>query len=169
MNNTTRLPSPIRNYIAAQVEINTSYTNIIDSVEQKYDRTVSRGTITKIKYKFEETKSTNDKPRSGRPRIFTEGQVDEIVQVIEEDRKLTAVDIKRDTYLNSPGASLSTIKNRLAERGLRASSSIPQSIPAEALSECLEFARVYVKTPDIWDKFIFSDESDLFPYKSGKL
>ena len=95
--------------------------------------------------------------------------MDEIVQVIEEDRKLIAVDIERDTYLNSPSASLSTIKNRWAERGLRASFSIPQYIPAEALSEYLEFARVYVKTPDIWDKFVFSDESDLFPYKSGKL
>ena len=131
MNNTSRpLPSPIRNYIASQAEINIPYTNIVHSVEQKYDRTVSRGTITKIKVKFEETKSTSDKPRTGRPRIFTEDQVDEIVQVVEGDRNLTAVDIERDAYLNHPGASLTTIKNRLTERGLRASSSIPQSIPA---------------------------------------
>ena len=40
MNNTSRpLPSPIRNYIASQAEINIPYTNIVRSVEQKYDRT----------------------------------------------------------------------------------------------------------------------------------
>jgi len=75
MNEESRhLPSNIRNYIVAKAEASEPYQNIVESVEEKYGRIISKGTITKLKEKFEETKSTDDLPRSSRPRIFTESQ-----------------------------------------------------------------------------------------------
>ena len=121
MESTSRkLPSLIRSYIAVQAEIGTKYNNIVSKMQKNYDRTISKGTISKIAAKFEGTKSIADKPRSDRPHLFTDEQEDAIIEAVEDDRKISAVDVAMDIELNEVGTSLSTIKNVLAANGLNA-------------------------------------------------
>jgi len=170
MNNSNRyLPPNIRNYIATQAEEGEKYSKISEKVERKFHRTVMKGTISKIFSKFKETGSTEDLPRSGRPNLFTEEEQKDIIKASKKDRKLTATDISRDGKLNKPKASPQTICNLLNKEGLITSSSLPTYIPEKVIDKRLALALHYDKTPEIWNKVVFSDEAELYPYKSGKL
>lgn len=163
------LPLDVRAHILLRAQAGDKYENIVENVAHKYNRNISKGTITKIRDKYEETESLLDKPRSGRPPLFDQMEVEEIITAVENDPKMTAVDVCNDPYLNKPSASLSTIEHLLNEHGLIATTAHPQQLSQDTIDKRLTFAREYIKKPEVWPKIIFSDESDLFPYKSGKL
>ena len=168
-NNSHYLPCYVRSYILALKESGEKYATIVEKVAEKYDRNISTGTITKIGNKFENTNSVADLPKTGRPRIFTEEEEESIIMTVLEDRKTTAVDIYRDPKLNKSNATERTIQNVLSRDGLMASARLPEYIPPDSKHQRLLFAEKYSKEPNIWSKVIFSDESDIFPYKAGKL
>ncbi len=61
MNNNNRyLPLEVRSFIIGQAENEKPYREIVSNVEQKYGRIISKGTISKISAKFEETKTVDD-------------------------------------------------------------------------------------------------------------
>lgn len=163
------LPLHIRSYILAQTEIGEKYDSLVENVYKKYRRIISKGTITKLKAKVQAHGTTADLPKTGRPRIFNEEEKQTLIDRVLEDRKTTAVDLWKDPELNSNQGSVRTIRNILAAEGLFASSRLPVYIPPDSIQERLLFAKKYVKNSDIWLKTIFSDESDIYPYKSGKL
>jgi transposase len=163
------LPIHIRSYIVAQVESGVSYTNIVEKVQLKHGKKVSKGTITKIYSKFQETGTIEDLPKSGRPHIYTLDQEMEIVEAVKNDRKLTSVDIARDPTLNKSNVTDRTIQNILNREGLFARTTQPIIISEASIEKRLAFANKYIAQPQVWPTIVFSDESDLFPYKSGKL
>jgi len=93
---------------------------------------------------------------------------EKIVTAVENDPKMTAVDVYNDPKLNKPNASWSKIQHLLNDHGLLATTTHPKQLKPDTIDQRLIFAREY-KKPEVWPKIIFTDESDLFPYKSGKL
>ena len=57
----------------------------------------------------------------------------------------------------------------LKSHGLQATTTQPQQISSDTIAARLTFAYEHDKKLDFWPKVVFSDESDLLPYKSGKL
>ena len=68
------LPIDVRNYIIGQLQSYVSYSVFIQRVETRYNRTITKGAISKLKDKFEEINSVNDLPKVGRPQFFTDNQ-----------------------------------------------------------------------------------------------
>lgn len=163
-----RLPIDVRNYMAIQAETGVSYSNIVENVAQKYNRTIYKGTISKIVAKYQETGATEDLPWEGRPRSLSQNQEEAIVEAVKNDHKLTAVSVARDKKLNKAKVSPQTILNILAQEGLNASISAPKSFSLTAIDKRLLFAKKYVNNAEIWRSITFSDEADLFSYKSGR-
>ena len=163
------IPAQIRSYIVGQVESGFTYDQTIENVERKYSRIVTKGAISKIMDKFYTTGNVNDLPRKGAPHIYSTQQEQMIIDTVKKDRKLTGVDVARDPKLNKYEATERTIQNILNRDGLKARTSQPRSIAPTSINQRLEFASKFIDQPDIWPFIIFSDESDLFPYKSGKL
>lgn len=163
------LPDYIRNYIVGQVECGFLYDTIVENVRIQFSRIISKGTISKIYAKFLATDSVHDLPRPGAPHLYTSRQEEKIIEAVKNDRKLTGADIARDPKLNKKNATERTIQNILNQDGLIARTSQPKFIGEDSIEQRMRIATILVEKPDIWPCIIFSDESDLFPYKSGKL
>ena len=163
------LPLDIRAYIIAQAENGLKYNNIIENVQQKYDRAIYKGTISKIIQKFRETGYIEDKPKTGRPNIFNDLEKQAMVQAVENDRMLTGIDVHRNYTLNNHDASVRTVQSIIKEAGLIASTTCPISISEASIERCVSFANDHLREKGVWSRIVFSDESDLFPYKSRKL
>lgn len=80
---------------------------------------VNQSTISRLVARYNQTATTNDRPRTGRPRVTTPGQ-DRYIRVLHlRDRTITA----ESTAARVPGLrriSGQTVRNRLREVGLRA-------------------------------------------------
>ncbi len=59
------LPDHTKYFIADKVDEKYSYDEIVDAVQEKFSRTISKGTITKILNKLEETGSVNNRWNGG--------------------------------------------------------------------------------------------------------
>ena len=136
----SNLPSHVRAYILGQAENDVAYKTIVQNVESTYGRTISRGTISKIRDKFEEFKTVEELPRSGRPRIFGSEEEQAIVTAVEEDPKMTATDVFIDGDLNKANASLRTIQYLLNKNGLEATTTQPTQLTPERIQKRLDFA-----------------------------
>lgn len=80
---------------------------------------VHPSTITRLWDRFRRTTSTNDRPRSGRPRVTTPAQ-DRYIRVTHlRDRHRTARDTAQEQF-GARRVSDQTIRNRLREAGIRA-------------------------------------------------
>ena len=107
-------------------------------------------------------------PRSGRSSKLSEMEEEKLIEAVEQDRKLTANSIAKNPKLNPQDLSSRTITRKLNNRGLFDATSVPQSIEDKNKSDRLRLA--LSQTKDInWDYVIFSDESDLFPDRPGKI
>ena len=115
------------------------------------------------------TGSLIDKPRCRRPKLLSSIEEKEIVRAVERDPKLTAVDIFNDPKLNEFNASIRTIQYLLKDQSLEATTTQPLQLTQDAIDLRLDFANKYMKELSLWPKRVFSDESDLYPYKGGKL
>src|SRR4051794_33606718 len=109
----SHLSIDIRSYIVGLVEGGFSYTEIIEKAAEKYSRNISRGTISKLYSKFEDTGSVEDLTRPGRPHIYSKQQEQAIVNRVKSDRKLTCADIARSPKMNKMNAHKTTIQNIL--------------------------------------------------------
>ena len=159
----------IRADILLQAQAGIKYENIVENVAHDHKKNISKGIITKIRDKYDDTNTLIDKPRPGRPKLLEPEEEKAIIRAVKKDPKLTAVDIYNDPELNQPNASIRTIQYLLKEYGLEATTTQPQKLSPEAIEQRLAFANKYMNEPDIWPKIVFSDESDLYPYKAGKL
>ena len=163
------LPLDVRACILLQVQAKDKYDDIINFIEEEHSEKISKGAITNIKRKYEETKYPLDKPRSGRPKLLYPMDEEAIVEAVELNPKLTAHDVYKDKTLNASNVSLRKMQYLLKDHGLLATTTQPKKISANALEDRLSFAENMPKYLSFGIRVVFSDESDMFPYKSGKL
>ena len=162
------IPPEVRYFIVSEASAGTKYQFIIELVQSKFGRNVSKSAISSIVSKYDEYGKVEDLPRSGRPSKLSEMEEEKLIEAVEQDRKLTANNIAKNPKLNPPGLSSRTITRKLNNRSLFDATSVPQSIEDKNKADRLRLA--LSQTKDInWDYVIFSDESDLFPDRPGKI
>ncbi len=165
------IPLEVRSYIVAQAALGIKQIDIVDLVEEFFGLNLTQGGISKIISKYKERRTVKDRPRPGRPNKLTKNQELAIVRAVEKDRILNATQASKDRNLNPPGnfhVSAQTISRTLNKYGLKDSTDVVAQIPQEAEVERYNFPRVEEEKID-WSRIVFSDESDLFPDKQGKL
>ena len=162
------LPLDIRAHILLRAEAGDKYSKIVENVSSEYGRDISKGTITKLLDKYEETKTLLEKSRPGRPNVLDQMDEEAIIKAVEDDPKLTATDVFKDSKLSSSGASLRKIQYSLRNDGLLATTTQSCQLTSDAIQKRLAFANEYMNKPESWQRIIFSDESGLFPFKAGK-
>lgn len=167
-----RIPLEVRYYIITQDAAGFKQVEIVQKVLQEFKISVSQSGVSKIISKYQEERKVEDCPRSGRPKILSEEEEKALVKAVEHDRTLTANKIFNDPNLNPSGpshVSARTISRTLNSNGLFDSTDVIEEIPEEAIKKRLSFALKCQRENLIWERVIFSDESDLFPNKQGKL
>ena len=142
--------------IVAFVEVGLSYREIANRVG------CSLGAVSHIVRKQKETGTVQDRPIPGRKRVTTTREDRAIVRISLADRRKTAPAIKADveTY-NGLHVSISTVKRRLKESGLRAYRVRKKPLLTKKhRRRRLEFARAHRHwSADDWSKVVWSDES----------
>ena len=108
-----RINAAIRNIVIGRLAAGESH----NAVAAPYN--VHRNTIARLWQRYQQSGSTNDRPRSGHPRITSHVQ-DRYIRVFQlRNRTATA----SQTVSNIPGLrriSAQTVRNRLREHGIRA-------------------------------------------------
>ena len=95
----------VRCFIVFQVQQGVKYDDIIENIRENFDENIVKGTISKLYQKYITDGSLEDRPISGRPPARSMEEEKELVQAVEENRKLNAVMISNDPKLNPHGFS----------------------------------------------------------------
>lgn len=119
----------------------------------------SHSTCIYVVKRYMATGSLLDAPKTGRPRVTTTRDDRTIVQMSEKDRKLTAVDIKKQFKVRN--VSISTVQRRLSDHGLfgrigRNKQFINDAHRKARLAYAIEHKDWTIAD---WSKVVFSDES----------
>ena len=162
------IPLEVRSYVVAQSQIGVKQREIVDLVQDKFNRKIAQGTISKIISKYNDEGNCLDRPRSGRPKKQSEKQELAMINAVENDRTLNATIISKDPILNPCGLTARRITSTLNDHGLFDSTAIVEAISPDIKEERLNFALDFLEKKRDWSFCIFSDESDLFPDKAGK-
>ena len=166
------LPDEVRLYIVHQAASGLKQKEIVDLVLKKFGLKTTQSCVSKIISKHNKEGTIEDRPRSGRPKKLSNSQELAIVAAVHEDRTLTANAVSKDPNLNPYGDShvtSRTITTLLNDHGLKDSTDVVETISEEAMNQRLAFALHCKEKKMDWTKIIFSDESDLFPDKQGKV
>lgn len=162
------IPLEVRFYIVSKVIEGYKYDDIIEMIEKNFHRHVSKQSISAIFSKYQEFGTVADLPRCGRPCTLSEEQEKRLIENVEQNPKLTANSIAKDPEMNEEDLSSRQLTRILNANGLLDHTSVPQSIKDVNKANRLKFAIYQEKNID-WDYVIFSDESDLFPDRPGKI
>ena len=68
------IPLKVRYYVVAQSQIGTKQNDIVELVQENFDRKITQGSISKIISKYNEEGNVLDKARSGRPKVQSENK-----------------------------------------------------------------------------------------------
>ena len=123
---------------------------------------VSRMTIARLKTRLRDTGTTNDRPRSGRPRETTLRQ-DRHIRIIHlRNRFVNASQTARQTHgRHNNRISAQTVRNRLRQVGLRARRPLKGPILTQRHRMArLQWTRVRIRwNRQTWRQVLFTDES----------
>ena len=131
-------------------------------VALRLSNNVHPSTILRLKRKYDETGTVQNKLLKGRPRLLTERDERKIVRKIMVNECSTAVDIQKSLKVNEKiEVNANTIRRTLKRNGL--SSRVKRKKPLLSKTHWkkrLEFATKYKNwTVEDWKKVIWSDES----------
>ncbi|GBL77221.1 hypothetical protein AVEN_12828-1 [Araneus ventricosus] len=123
---------------------------------------VSKSTVHNIISKYKKTKSVKNRPRTGRPRRFTEREERWIVRKITCNPKISAVKLTLKAHQRfNKSANLGTVRNILRKYNFygRVARRKPFLSKAHRITR-LEFSKSYIKMPpEFWNSVLFVDES----------
>lgn len=123
---------------------------------------ISLFTVRSVVQKFNDTGSTENKIRTGRPRIFSAREKRDIIREVKKNPKISAPRLAGKVANTSQKTfSVQTIRNVLHEGNYygRAARKKP-FISERNRRKRLDFAKANVNQPaEFWNKVIFSDES----------
>jgi len=157
-------------FITLLVEQKKTSEEIINAMKKKYNRVISKGTITKVFNKYNASGTVANRWSGGRPKLLNTSETKQIVKASRGNRQLTAVDIANNRKINLSGASKRTVQRTLNREGLKATTTIPRYVSAKNKTARMKFAEEWLKKESsFYEKIVFSDESDIFPNKCGKL
>lgn len=166
------LPFEARRMIVSMDEEEKSQAEIISKVKETFKRDIVRQTITNICNKFHETGTVEDRPRSGRPKLFNSQQEEAIILNTKRRRTDSVRMIEEDPILNPNDASGRTI-NRVLERAHLNSFCYNQAnmnLENKNRKTRKTFANIHLGwSQDDWNRVIFTDESDILPTFCGKI
>jgi len=114
--------------------------DIVELVQENFDRKITQGSISKIISKYNEEGNTLDRARSGRPKAQSEKQELNMIRAVEQDRTLNATKVSKDPILNPCGLTARSITTTLNAYGLFDSTVIAEEISQDAKEERLAFA-----------------------------
>jgi len=166
------IPDHVRWYIIGQDTLGLYQSAIVNLVWENFHIATTQSAISKIISKYRTTGIVEGMPREGRPKKLSRETEIKILRVVKKDRTLNATQISRDQNLNPFGdfhVCARTLSRALNCHGLKDSTDIIQQIPPDAQTERFNFAVQCQKNNLDWRSIIFTDESDLFPDKQGKL
>ena len=92
------LSTPVKYKIVFSHEEGYSYSEIRDLIKNSYGHEVSRGTVSKLIRKFDETGSIKDRARSGRPNKMDNRSTRLVVRAVKARRTLSSKDIEKDKF-----------------------------------------------------------------------
>ena len=149
-----RLDSATRNIIIGQLQAGISQSEVARTVN------VNQSTISRLWSRFQQTGTTNDRPRSGRPRITTRRQ-DRYIRVFHLRHRTVTATI---TAVGLPGGrriSSQTVRNRLRVHGIRPRRPYFGSVltPLHRRERVRWCNRLSAWTFRNWRRIWFSDES----------
>ncbi len=162
------MPMEVRQFVIVQVKAGFTYEKIVQMVKVNFDRNLSKGSITGIISKYNHHDTVEDLQRSGRPSKLSEMEEEKLIESVEQNRKLTASIIAKDLLLNLKNISARQVTRILNSHDLIDDTSIPQPSNDRTKARRFEFA-LHEGTKIDWDTVIFSDESDLYPDRPGKI
>ena len=131
---------------------------------------VSKSTITRLYQRLRQTGTTNDRPRSGRPRVTTRRQDRYMCLSYLRNRFRTAVETAQATLgTHNNRISADTVRNRLREFGLRPRRpyvGMPFTPPHQVRMAWLTQHRPNLFPLRQWRNVMFSDESRYLLYRA---
>jgi hypothetical protein len=171
MSSTTRLLSDeLKFFVMARAQEGDIYKEILEKVKKKNSKQISFGTITKILQKHGETDDIKNRWKGSRPQLFNAKETKSIVKAVKKNRLLTAVDVSANKKLNVHKASARNIQRVQRKQGLLPTTNVTQRISRKNEVKRVDFAELHLpQNSDFFEKIVFSDESDLFPQKCGRL
>ncbi|GBL75159.1 hypothetical protein AVEN_194409-1 [Araneus ventricosus] len=126
---------------------------------------VGKSTVPNIISKYKKTKSVKKRPRTGRPRPFTEREERWIVRKITCNPKTSAVKLtlKAQKRFNK-SANPEKVRNILRKYNFHGRVARRKTFPSKAHRRArLEFAKSYIKKPpEFWNSVLFVDESKYY-------
>ena len=148
-----------------------SYEQIKDKVQATFGRTIYNSTISNILNKYRSQETVADREKPGRPIIYDEREQRSLVRSFQKLNTTSMRELQRNTDLNPKGASRQTLDRILLSHEVH-TIVIPKRLD-DLTKKCVRDRRLFGKVnsqseEDDWKGGVFSDESDLFPAKSGK-
>lgn len=118
------------------------------------------------------TGSTENQPRTGRPKVLTVRQRRQVVKQALKNPSKSAQNLADDlASCSGKHVALQTIRNVLHNEGIRGRRPVKKPFISEVnRKKRLDFATKYVNEPlDFWKKIIFSDESKFEVFKPANI
>jgi transposase len=140
--------------------LNEGYSSRV--VAEKLGRNVHHTSILRLKKKYQETGSVDNKPVSGRPRKLNDRQERSTVRKILTRECTTAVEVQKSLKVNEDiEVSANTIRRTLKERGLVSRVKKKKPLLSKInIQKRLAFAKRHQNwTVEDWSKVVWSDES----------
>ncbi|GBM99434.1 hypothetical protein AVEN_120248-1, partial [Araneus ventricosus] len=123
---------------------------------------VSKSTVHNIISKYKKTKSVKNRPRTGRPRCFTEREERWIVRKITCNPKISAVKLTSKAQQSfNESAKPETVRNILRKYNFHGRVARRKPFFSKAHRRArLEFSKSYIKKPsEFWNSVLFAYES----------
>lgn len=156
MANRKEIQISVRNLVVSLRKEEKSYCEIAKMVK------LSRATVQTIIRNYNNTNSTENKPRSGRPKKLSRRDVSSIIKEVNQDPKISAPKLaehieKRSNVIVHPR----TIRNVLHDHGFKSRLARKKLlISAKNRKLRLDFAKTHLdKDMDFWKRDLFTDES----------
>lgn len=156
MVNRRDIQQSVRNLVVDLRKENKSYGKIAKIV------ILSRSTVQTIVKNYQNTNSTENKPRSGRPKKLSRHDVSSVLKEVQKDQKISAPKLAEHlaTCSNITVSSRTVIKV-LRDSGIRRRTARKKPLISTMNRQLrLDFAKAHLqKGIDFWKKIMFTDES----------
>ena len=114
--------------MVAESQIGIKQNDIVELVQENFDRKIIQGFILKIISKYNEESNVLDKARSGRPKVQLEKQELNMNRAVEQDRTLNAIKVSKNPILNPCVLTTRSITSTLNAYGIFDSTAIVEEI-----------------------------------------
>lgn len=159
-----------RTQIVTMRSLGMKWSDVVSEMHRIFGITVSVRGCAKVMKKWNETGTVADRPRSGRPKLFTERESRQVRRVALAHRDLTCRQVAAEHATSGTHASKWTVMRTLRQLGLRRRVAVRRPrLTLRMMRSRLQWARDRSKWSLYrWKQVIFCDEK-IFRFDSNKL